>query len=86
MISATLLKLLTGLRRGDMLSILHADLKPDGIHVQPSKTQSTSGKKMIYEWNDELRQAVEDVKALNKGAESKWLFSTRSGRGLWQKP
>jgi integrase len=75
------LKLLTGLRRGDMLSILHADLKPDGIHVQPTKTQGTSGKKVVYEWNDELTLAVEIIKTLSRNVESKWLFCTRSGKG-----
>ena len=75
------LKLLTGLRRGDLLSILHADLKPEGIHVQPRKTQGTTGKKVIYPWVDELRVAVDNIKALRKGIESEWLFCTRSGQG-----
>jgi len=75
------LKLLTGLRRGDLLSILHADLKQDGIHVQPSKTQGTTGKKVIYEWNDEMKQVVEVIKALSNKTESGFLFCTRSGKG-----
>lgn len=75
------LKLLTGLRRGDMLSILNADLMPDGIHIMYRKGQAETGTKVIYEWNDELRLAIELIKVLSRNLDSKWLFCTRSGKG-----
>ena len=72
------LKLLTGLRRGDLLSIRLEDIKEEGIYVKPRKTQHTTGKKVIYEWSDELREAIETIKALPKKVGSLWLFSTRA--------
>jgi integrase len=74
------LKLLIGLRRGDLLSIRLEDLKEDGIHVQPRKTQHTTGKKIIYVWIPELREAIDNIKALPKRIGSLWLFSTRTGK------
>ena len=56
------LKLLTGLRRGDLLRLRLADCQDDGIHVRPHKTQS-SGKTVIYTWNEDLRAAVDMAKA-----------------------
>lgn len=72
------LKLLTGLRQRDLLMMTMADLKDDGIHVKPSKTAKTTGKRLIYEWTPELRQAIDDVKAV-RPALSPYLFCTGSG-------
>jgi len=44
------LKLLTGLRRSDLLLLRTTDLQDDGIHVTPSKTAKSSGKSTIYLW------------------------------------
>ena len=74
------LKLLTGLRRGDLLSLKQTDLKDDGIHVTPSKTANTTGKSMIIEWSDELRFAIAVIQALSKKVGSIWLFHTRQGQ------
>jgi len=75
------IKLLTGLRRGDMLRLTMSDLRDDGIHVEPHKTRDSTGKRMIIEWSDELRSAV----ALAKGARpmklSPFLFCNRDGEG-----
>ncbi|WP_323142776.1 tyrosine-type recombinase/integrase [Massilia phyllosphaerae] len=75
------IKLLTGLRRGDMLRLTMSDLKEDGMHVEPHKTRDSTGKRMIIEWSDELRSAV----ALAKGARpmklSPFLFCNRDGEG-----
>lgn len=47
------LKLLTGMRMTDLLSIQPArDAKDDGIHVQASKTTHSSGVKQIFTWLD----------------------------------
>lgn len=74
------LKLLTGLRRGDMLSLKLSDLKEDGIHVTPRKTQNTTGKKIIIEWSPDLVQAIADIRGIAKKVGSIWLFHTRTGQ------
>ena len=74
------LKLLTGMRRGDMLSIKMSDLKEDGIHVTPRKTAHSSGKKLIIEWSDELRASIEEITRLRKKIYSIWLFHTNKGQ------
>ncbi len=74
------LKLLVGLRRGDMLSIKISDLKEDGIHVTPRKTANSTGKKMIITWSDELRASIEEIKQLRKKIYSIWLFHTNKGQ------
>ena len=57
------LKLMTGLRRGDILRLVLSDIKEDGIHVQPSKTQNSSGKRLIIEWDEpgEMRALVNEI-------------------------
>jgi integrase len=72
------LKLLTGLRQRDLLLLTMSDLQEDGIHVTPSKTARSSGKKLIYEWTPELRSAVEQAKAV-RSAISPYLFCNRFG-------
>jgi integrase len=69
------LKLLTGLRRGDLLRLKTSDVKEDGIHVTTQKT----GKALVYEWSDELRAAIELIP--RKVDISPWVFSTRRGLG-----
>ena len=73
------LKLLTGMRRTDLLRLRMSDLREDGISVTPSKTARSSGKRIIYEWTDELRQAVEQAKAARPVHISPWLFCNRRG-------
>lgn len=74
------LKLLIGLRRGDMLSIKLSDLKDDGIHVTPRKTAHSTGKRMIIEWSDSLRLAIDEIKKVRKKINSIWLFHTNKGQ------
>lgn len=74
------IKLLTGLRRGDMLRLTMANLLEDGIHVTPGKTEHSSGKRIIIGWSDELRAAVEEAKAV-RPVLSPFLFCNRKGRG-----
>lgn len=42
------IKLLTGLRRADLLGLRMADIREDGIHVAPRKTAKTTGKRLDY--------------------------------------
>lgn len=72
-------KLLTGLRRGDLLRLPIDDLCEDGIHVTPSKTRSSTGKKIVIEWSDELREAVQIAKSVRPVHISPWLFCTNKG-------
>lgn len=73
------IKLLTGLRRGDLLRLKMSDLKDDGIHVEPHKTAKTTGKRLIIEWTDALRHAVEDAKAARPVDIGPLLFCTKDG-------
>jgi integrase len=74
------IKLLTGLRRGDLLRLKTADLKDDdGIHVTPRKTEHSTGKRQIIEWSPELREAIATAKAARPVDIAPWLFCTRKG-------
>ena len=75
------LKLLTGLRQRDLLLLTVSDLKDDGVHVTPSKTAGTTGKRLIYEWTPELRAAVDAALAI-RPALSPFLFCNRFGAGF----
>jgi integrase len=57
------LKLMTGLRRKDIPQLKVSDIRADGIHVQPSKTKKTSGKRLIIEWDKggELRAVIDKI-------------------------
>ena len=69
------LKLLTALRRGDLLRLRITDLYEDGIAVRTSKT----GKKLIIKWTAELRAAVDAAKRARSKDIVPWLFCTRLG-------
>lgn len=72
------LKMLTGLRQRDLLLMTVSDMKDDGIHAFPSKTRRNTGKRVIYEWTDMLREAVEEAKAV-RPALSPYLFCELDG-------
>lgn len=76
----TRFKLMTGLRRIDILNLRIADLREDGIHVTPSKTADTTGRKLIIEWVPELRELVEEIKRIPPRGIG-FLFVTRTGKG-----
>ena len=73
------LKLLIGLRRTDLLRLRMSDLRDDGIHVTPSKTARSSGKRVIYEWTDELHTVLNGCKAIRPVHISPWVFCNRRG-------
>lgn len=70
------LKLLTGLRRGDLLRLRASDCTDEGIQVTTSKT----GKSLLIEWTDELREAVEAALAARPKDIVPWLFCTNRGK------
>jgi len=73
------LKLLTGIRRGDMLRLTMSNLREDGIYVEPGKTEGSTGKRMIIQWSDELRAAVGMAKAARPVQLSPYLFCNMKG-------
>lgn len=74
------LKLMTGMARSDLLRLTSANLKDDGIHIRRHKTAESTGKRTIYEWTPELRDAVELAKA-TRPVLSPFLFCNREGKG-----
>jgi integrase len=74
------IKLLTGMRRGDLLRLTMSDLKEDGIHITPHKTINTTGKRLIIRWSDELREAVAMAKKVRPVKLSPLLFCNRLGK------
>lgn len=77
------LKLMTGLRRKDILQLKLSDIREDGIHVQPSKTKKSSGKRLIIEWDKggELRAVVDEILRIPpRRIGDSPLFVTRDGK------
>jgi len=72
------LKMLTGLRQRDLLVMTIDSIKEDGIHVNPSKTQGTTGKRVIYTWTDQLRIVV-DVALEARPYQGDFIFCNRYG-------
>lgn len=72
-------KLLTALRRGDLLSLKVADLREDGIHVLPHKTAKTTRKRIIIQWSDQLHRAIDSALAARPVDISPFVFCTRAG-------
>lgn len=76
------IKLLTGLARSDLLRLEPAKhFTDEGIQVTRHKTEGSSGRSAIYEWNEELRQAVADALSVRPKLDAKLLFCTRNGEG-----
>lgn len=75
------LKLLPGLRLNALLRLKLSDIREDGIHVQPSKTNGNSGKQLIFKWDDELRAVIETNKQIKpRRIGDSHLFITRQGK------
>ncbi len=70
-----ILKLLTGLRRGDLLQLKTTDLREDGIRANTGKT----GKRLIIEWTEELREAISSALAVRPKEDTELIFCTRYG-------
>jgi integrase len=73
------MKLLTGLRLGDLLRLKMEALRDDGIHVQPRKTAHTTGKRLIIEWSPALRAAVDMARESRPFEGGDYLFCNRRG-------
>ena|SRR5271163_2484313 len=77
------LKLIIGIRRGNMLRLRMSDLTDAGIMVRPHKTMNTRRTARIFEWTSGLKEAVEKAKAARPIDFSPWLFCTRKGKGYF---
>lgn len=83
------LAVLTGQRRGDLLSLRREQLTDEGIVFQQSKT----GAGVLIEWSEELRAAVDRAKAIPPQVPGEYLLRTRRGRrysptgfsAIWQR-
>jgi integrase len=82
-------KPITGLRKGDILSMRLDQLKDDGIHV----TISNAGKRIVIRWSDEMRLVVNRVRKIPRPIRGLHLFCTRHGKpytvsgfsSIWQR-
>jgi integrase len=83
------LALLTGQRRGDLLTLTRAQLTDEGIVFNQSKT----GAGVLVEWTDELRKITDRAKALKPQVPGEYLLRKRNGRpytawgfsAIWQR-
>ena len=75
-------KYMTALRRVDIINLKLSDIKSDGIHVTPSKTEHSTGVRLILQWDDlgELRSLVEEIKKVApRRIGDSYLFVTSKG-------
>jgi integrase len=73
------IKLMTALRRTDMLQLRIADIRDGAIHVQPHKTAKTTGKAIQIEITPELDEAIKEAIGARPLHIAPWLFCTRAG-------
>jgi len=76
-------KLMTGLRRMDILQLTLSQIKDDGIHIQPTKTANTTGKRLIIEWDEggEMRALIDEILKLPpRRIGDVCLFTTRQSK------
>jgi integrase len=69
------LKLLTGIRKSDLLKLTRASITDDGLELRQGKT----GKGIVFEWSDALHMAVDESLAARPNKESIYLFCNRAG-------
>jgi len=83
------LAVVTGQRRGDLLSLTRSQLTDEGIVFRQSKT----GTGVLIEWSDDLRSIVERAKALAPQIPGEHLIRKSNGRAysargfstIWQR-
>ncbi len=69
------LALLTGLRRGDLLSLTRDHLTEEGILIKTGK----SGKALIIEYSSDLRNVLDRAKKIHPQVPGKYIIRTQSG-------
>lgn len=84
-------KLMTGMRKGDLLDLELAHLTPEGLLVEHNKSQRTDqhgvrrGRLRLYTWTPKLRQVVDQVLALPRPKGAKFVFTSRTGERYTEK-
>lgn len=77
------IKLLIGIRRGDMLRLRESDITDAGITVKPHKTVNSTGIVRTFEWTPALRTAVDMARDARPIDIAPWLFCTKRGAGYF---
>lgn len=70
------LALITGLRGTDLRALRKSAITDEGVVVKQSKT----GNPLLYHWNDDLRDAVNEALELQRGVQSVFLLPNRRGQ------
>ena len=73
------LKMLIGIRRGDMLRLRTSDITDAGIRVKQHKTATSTGMSRTFEWTPALQTAVNMALAARPLDIAPWLFCTKRG-------
>lgn len=76
------LKMLVGLRQGDMLTLTMFNIRDDGLFCQTSKAD----KGLLFAWSPALQSAVNNCKALRRKPSDQRLFamSQNTFKAAWQ--
>jgi len=69
------LKLLTGLRRGDLLRLQFSSLNDDGIFVNTQKNSMP----LLIQWTKELKESVNQAVESRPTENSSFVFCTKTG-------
>jgi integrase len=77
------LKLLIGIRRGDMLRLRMSEITDAGIMVRPHKTANSSRLVRTFEWTPALRGAIDMALVARPIDIAPWLFCTKRGEGYF---
>jgi integrase len=76
-------KMLIGIRRGDMLRLRMSDITDAGITVRPHKTADSTGLARTFEWTPALKSAVDMALVARPIDIAPWLFCTKRGEGYF---
>jgi integrase len=77
------IKILTGLRLGDMLRIRMTDITDAGIRITPRKTVNTTGITRTFPWTAELKAAVDMAMEARPVDIAPWVFCNKRGKGYF---
>lgn len=79
----TAVKLITGLRTQDLLTLKVSQFTEEGITVTPLKTKSRTGKTITIEWTPALRQAIKYALEVRLVDISSYVFCKRNGEAYY---
>lgn len=68
-------KLLTGLRQGDMLRLTVRSVTDEGLLIVTEKR----GKRLLFQWTEQLRTAIDAARAIQRPISSLYLFNSNRG-------